>query len=314
MHIYHALPELPLRRRTALTIGNFDGVHRGHRALIHAVIEHAQSRGWQAGVLTFNPHPAAVLRPDVKQQYLTTIDERLELLAGLGVDFTVVYPFTLETASQPAAVFMARLKAALSLAALWVGPDFALGRGREGNVDALRTMGQEMGFEVHVIAPQVLGDDEVRSGRIRQQLLAGDVALAAANLGWRYRVTGVVVRGARRGHSLGFPTANLATPPERLLPANGVYATWAWVENGPPHGLQCYASVTNIGVRPSFDNGERTVETHLLDYSADLYGRRLALEFVERLRPELKFPSVDALRAQIAQDCARAREMLRSEC
>lgn len=313
MRIYHVLPELPMARPSALTIGNFDGVHRGHQALIHAMQESARQHGWQAGLLTFNPHPSAVLRPDTAQRYLTTIDERLELLAGLGLDFTIVYPFTLETANQPARVFVSRLKASLNLAGLWVGPDFALGRGREGDVDALRLMGQEMGFELHVLTPQLVGDGEVRSGRIRQQILDGEVALAAANLGWRYRVSGVVVSGAHRGRNIGFPTANLAVPDERLLPANGVYATWAWIENGIADKIECHASVTNIGVRPSFDNGQRTVETHLLDFSGDLYGRRLALEFVQRLRPEMKFPGIDALREQIAQDVETARAILRNE-
>jgi riboflavin kinase/FMN adenylyltransferase len=153
----------------------------------------------------------------------------------------------------------------------------------------------------------------VRSGRIRQQILDGEVALAAANLGWRYRVSGVVVTGAHRGGSLGFPTANLAVPEDRLLPANGVYATWAWIENGSTDKLECHASVTNIGVRPSFANGQRTVEAHLIDFAGSLYGRRLALEFVQRLRPEMKFPSIDALRTQIERDVEMARQILRSE-
>lgn len=312
MQIYHALPELPLARPSALTIGNFDGVHLGHRALIHTMLENARRRGWLAGVLTFNPHPATVLRPAGNHLYLTTVDERLDLLSGLGVDYTVVYPFTLATAAMSAGEFVAQVRAALNLAGLWVGPDFALGRGREGNVAALKELGQAWGFEVHVIEPQTVDGVEVRSGRIRQLLLEGEVARAAAGLGWRYRVAGVVTKGASRGHRIGFPTANLAVPPERLLPANGVYATWAWIENGDGEALQCYPSVTNIGVRPSFDNGQRTVEAHLLDFQGDLYGRRMALEFVERLRPEMKFPSVDALRSQIQQDIARARTLLRT--
>ncbi|MCS6845383.1 MAG: bifunctional riboflavin kinase/FAD synthetase [Caldilineales bacterium] len=312
MQIYHGLPELPLARPSALTIGNFDGVHLGHRALIHTMLESARRRGWQGGVLTFHPHPAAVLRPHTNQLYLTTMDERLELLSGIGVDFTVVYPFTLATANLPAAEFVAQVARAVNLAGLWVGPDFALGRGREGNVEVLAALGRTMGFEVYVIEPQTIGGVEVRSGRIRQLLLEGDVAAAAEGLGWRYRVSGVVVPGASRGHRIGFPTANLAVAAERLLPANGVYATWAWIENGGDNGLQCYASVTNIGVRPSFDNGQRTVEAHLLDFSGNLYGRRMALEFVERLRPEMKFPGVDALRSQIQQDIARARAILRA--
>lgn len=312
MVVFRQLPNPPLAQPSALTIGNFDGVHLGHQALIRRMQDHARQHGWLAGLLTFDPHPVSVLRPDVPQAYLTTPGERVELLRGLGLDYTVVYPFSMETARTPAAEFVSRLKATLRLEALWVGPDFALGRDREGDVAGLQRMGQQMGFEVQVMPPHTVQGGEVRSGRIRQDLLAGDVAQAARGLGWRYRVSGVVVAGASRGRTIGFPTANLEVSPQRLLPANGVYATWAVLEEQAPGAPRSYASVTNIGVRPSFDNGQRTVETYLLDFEGDLYGQPITLEFVERLRPEQRFPSLEALQAQIAADVATARQILQA--
>lgn len=310
MIVFYHLPNPPLAQPSALTIGNFDGVHLGHQALIRQMQEHAEQHGWLAGLLTFDPHPASVLRPGASRAYLTTLAERLDLLRGIGLDYTVIYPFTPETAAMAASEFMGQLKAALRLEALWVGPDFALGRNREGDVQGLRQLGQQLGFQVRTIAPQAMDGDEVRSGRIRQDLLAGDVTRAAGRLGWRYRVSGVVVEGARRGRSIGFPTANLQVPAERLLPANGVYATWAWLEGPAPGQLRSLPSVTNIGVRPSFDNGQRTVEAHLIDFAGDLYGQQLTLEFVERLRSEQRFPDLESLKAQIATDVARARQLL----
>ena len=307
MRVYHNLPVPPLDTPSNLSIGNFDGVHLGHQALLRAMAVDAHQRGQQAGLLTFDPHPATVLRPHSPQPYLTTIAERLAVLQDVGLDFIVVYPFTLETARTPAPTFIARLKDALRLGALWVGPDFALGRNREGDVDALRTLGETTGFTVHTIDPQTIGGDEVRSGRIRQHLQEGQVEIAAQLLGRPYLINGIVVDGAHRGRTIGFPTANLSVPPGRLLPANGVYATWVTLDDGPSIRLP---GVTNVGVRPSFDNGHRTVETHLLDFSGDLYGCPMTLEFVAHLRPEMRFPGVDALREQIGRDVDAARRIL----
>lgn len=307
MRTYYDLPDPPFSTPTNLTIGNFDGVHLGHQALIRRLIADARAARRHAGLLTFHPHPAAVLRPEVNHQYLTTIDQRLAIFDGLGLDFAVVYPFTRATAATPARQFMAQLQAALNLVYLLVGPDFALGRNREGNVEALRAFGAVDGYTVQTIEPQILGEDEVRSGRIRRDLAGGDVASAARQLGRPYQIEGQVVDGAHRGSTIGFPTANLDVPAERLLPANGVYATWSTVAG------QRRASVTNIGVRPSFDNGLRTVEAHLLDFQGDLYGQLLTLEFVARLRSEMRFSGIDALRAQIARDVATARDILRDE-
>lgn len=310
MRTYHALPNPPLNMPCNLAIGNFDGVHRGHQALLRAMIDDARRYGRQAGLLTFDPHPAALLRPDRVHSYLTTVPERLEVFGGLPLDFAVAYPFTLETARTPAAGFMALVQQAVQMAALWVGPDFALGRNREGDVPALRAIGRELGYTVHTIEPHLLDGEEVRSGRIRSYLLEGDVQAAAQQLGRLYQVTGRVVAGAQRGRTIGFPTANLAVPDERLLPANGVYATWARLDDDPLMRGQRLASVTNVGVRPSFDNGQRTVETHLLAFDGNLYGRPLTLQFAARLRPEQRFSSVEALTAQIGRDVAAARRLL----
>ncbi len=310
MRVFHTLPNPPLDSPSNLAIGNFDGVHRGHQALLSAMIDDARLHGRLAGLLTFDPHPSAVLRPGRVHSYLTTMAERLEALAELPLDFAVVYPFSLETARTPARDFVGSVQQALRMAALWVGPDFALGRNREGDVGALQGMGQELGFALHVIEPQLLGGEEVRSGRVRDYLQAGDVQAAAQQLGRPYQVTGEVVAGAQRGRSIGFPTANLAVPEGRLLPANGVYATWAHLDDDPLMRGRRLPSVTNIGVRPSFDNGQRTVEAHLLDFDGDLYGRPLTLLFAARLRPEQRFPNVDALVAQIGRDAAAAREIL----
>ena len=305
MRTYYDLPDPAFSTPNNLTIGNFDGVHLGHQTLILTLIADARAAGNHAGLLTFHPHPTAVLRPEVKHQYLTTIDQRLAIFEALGLDFAVVYPFTRATAATPARQFMAQLRAALNLACLVVGPDFALGRNREGNVEALREFGALDGYKVETIEPQILGDGEVRSGRIRGDLAQGDVESAARQLGRLYQIAGDVVDGAHRGRTIGFPTANLDVPADRLLPANGVYATWSTVAG------QRRASVTNIGVRPSFDNGLRTVEAHLLDFQGDLYGQQLTLEFVARLRPEMRFSGIDALREQIARDAATARDILR---
>ena len=341
MKIFYDLPDPPLPNPAALTIGNVDGVHLGHQALLQAMLADATRKGWQAGLLTFAPHPVAVLRPRQTPLYLMTLAERLALLQSLrfpvpsspssipeslpgplklpadassdllrrSLDFIVVHPFSQATARMSARDFMAILHHAIGLKSLWVGPDFALGRNRSGDVTALRAIGQEMGFDVNVITPQLLDGSEVRSGRIRQHLLDGEVAQAAQKLGRPYQVTGEVVRGAQRGRTLGFPTANLAVNEGRLLPANGVYATWVSLAN-EGSGSASHPAVTNIGVRPSFGSGRRTVETHLIDYQGDLYGHQLKLQFVERLRPEQHFASINELRDQIAHDVAMARRIL----
>lgn len=303
MDVFDSYPSLT--DAVYLTIGNFDGVHRGHQMLVCELSAAAHAQGARAGLLTFEPHPVAVLRPDVQVLRLTTNEERADLLAALGLDFVIVFPFTRETAATPAADFLAALTAHLPLRELWVGPDFALGRGREGNTERLAELGQTMGFAVRVIPPFDWNGEHVRSSRIRSLLNEeGAVEQAAELLGRPYRLWGEVVEGAKRGRQLGFPTANLRVPEERLLPAYGVYACWAW------RGDRGYPAVVNIGVRPSFDNGHPSVEAFLLDFSGDLYGETLGLSFMARLRGEKKFPNIGELIAQIRADAQRAQEIL----
>lgn len=291
-----------------LTIGNFDGVHRGHQALVAALAEAAHAAGCRAGLLTFDPHPLAVLRPDLPLVSLTSIAERAEFLAALGLDFMLVLPFTHQTAALSADEFMAEVAQHLALRRLWVGPDFALGRGREGNVGRLAAIGAQLGFEVHVVAPFSWQEQPVRSSRIRSLLSEAGAAEEAANLlGRPYALWGQVAEGDRRGRRLGFPTANVVPPSDRLVPANGVYACWAW------RGSRGYPAVVNVGVRPTFDDPQRatrSIEAYLFDFTGDLYGQELGLSFVARLRGEQRFPDAAALRAQIEADVAAGRRIL----
>ncbi|MCC7355270.1 MAG: bifunctional riboflavin kinase/FAD synthetase [Anaerolineae bacterium] len=305
MHIYHDLSTVYLAGECALTIGSFDGVHRGHQALIAKLVSSARTNGWLAGLLTFDPHPAVVLRPQQPLDYLTLLPERLRLLEELGLDFVVVHPFNRETAQTSARHFVEALGRHLGLRELWAGPDFALGRNREGNLPALRQIGAELGFSVREVAPFLLNNVEVRSGNVREALWKGDVAAAAAMLGRPYRLPGRVEKGEQRGQGLGYPTANLSVLPGRVIPAYGIYAAWAEVE-----GRRWMAAVS-IGVRPTFgEDNRRTVEAYLLDFQGDLYGQEVALEFVARLRDELRFDTVADLISQMERDVAQTRHLL----
>ncbi|PWH18409.1 MAG: bifunctional riboflavin kinase/FMN adenylyltransferase [Anaerolineae bacterium] len=288
-----------------LTIGVFDGVHRGHQEIIHQLTAGAHADGAPAVLLTFRPHPAKVLAGrDIP--CLTTPEERAEILFSLGVDEVITLPFTRDLAERTAEDFMTELKSRLGLHKLLIGYDFALGKGRAGDFHRLREIGKWLGYEVQAIAPVRFSDEIISSTLIRQTVAEGAVRLAAAKLGRYYSVQGPVVPGDGRGRTLGIHTANIDIPAEKALPANGVYATWAWVQH------QKYPSVTNIGLRPTFTAGAvlPRVETHLLDYSGDLYGNSLKIEFVERLRGEQKFATVQDLVAQIQSDIERTREML----
>jgi riboflavin kinase/FMN adenylyltransferase len=306
---------------TVLTIGNFDGMHRGHQALLQRLRSIAatldQRHGashYQTGLVTFDPHPLAVLRPEHPQTLLTTPQERLALAAALGIDLGVIQTFTPELARLEARDFLRLLKEHLGLAVLVVGPDFALGRNRTGDIDTLHQLGDELGYTLHVVEPITWhGETQVRSSAIRQALAQGDVQTAADMLGRPYAIAGTVVVGDGRGRQLGIPTANVQTAPEKLLPADGVYATLAQVQSSS--GVGIFASVTNLGKRPTVGGHERRLETHLLDFpppgrSDDLYGQTLTLALVDRLRGEQRFPNLDALVSQIHTDIAEARAIL----
>ena len=299
-----ALPEQYAARESIVTVGAFDGIHIGHQTLIGGLVARAREEGRAAGLVTFYPHPSVVLHPDRPARYLTTPGEKAVLLEPLGLDWMVVILFTPQLARMPARAFVGALYARLHMRVLWVGPDFALGRGRAGDLPTLRELGREMEFEVHEVPYYGSDDTRVSSTHIRALVRRGHVAEAARMLGRYYSVSGEVVHGAHRGRCLGYPTANLDVHPERLVPANGIYATFVRL------GSDRRDSVTSIGIRPTFDGGERRIETYLLDYHGDLYGHDLVLEFVARMRPEERFADAEALVAQIDRDVIQAREIL----
>ncbi len=304
MQHIHSLTDITLTN-SWLTIGVYDGVHRGHQEIVQKLTAGAHAIGASAVVLTFSPHPATVLgKREVK--CLTTPDERADLLSALGVDVIVTHPFDESIAGLSAREFMARLKEHLGVSHLLMGYDFALGKGREGNATRLAELGREMGYTIEVV--QAVSDESgvISSTEIRKLIGLGDVAEAAGLLGHSYSLHGLVVHGNGRGRTINFPTANIEYADGKLIPANGVYACWAWV-----NGIR-YASAVNVGVRPTFKSEARRplVEAFILDFNSNIYGQDVRLEFVSRLRNELKFPSVDALVEQMQHDVAWARELL----
>jgi riboflavin kinase/FMN adenylyltransferase len=305
MHHYRSLNDVSLKN-SWLTIGVFDGVHRGHQEILTNLTAGAHENGAPAAVLTFWPHPAVVLgkRSDLKS--LSTPEERADLLGALGVDVVITQPFTPDFAKLSALDFMRLVSERLGLHSLWIGYDFALGHNREGNLERLTEIGSELGYGVKAINPVMNGEDLLSSSLIRQRIRSGEVARAAENLGRFYALSGPVVHGDGRGRRINIPTANIDYPKDKVIPANGVYACWAWV------GGERYPAATNIGINPTFTPDKETsnVEAHLLDFDRDLYGQELRLEFVEHLRDELRFSSVGALLEQIHADIAQTREIL----
>jgi riboflavin kinase/FMN adenylyltransferase len=294
-----------------LTIGNFDGVHLGHQRIIGLAVEKARAKGGTAVAYTFRPHPQVALRPGAQVALLLTYDEKLEFLAAQGLDVTIEEPFSREFSTvEPQHFFTDAILRRLSAQAIVVGYDFAFGKERSGNLQALEAFCKNAGVELTVVPPQRSDTEVVSSSRIRQHLAAGEVDAASGLLGREFFYRGVVVRGEGRGRKIGFPTANLKIENKTTLPY-GVYATWAVLE-----GRQI-PSVTNVGVRPTFSEVDgpelpALVETHLLDTTMDLYGKTLEVRFVKRLRAEQRFAGVDALKAQIATDAAQARALLKS--
>ena len=287
-----------------LALGNFDGLHRGHAKIIDRVRRRAGERGGTPAAMTFDPHPPRVVRPDKAPPLLMTTEQRLEALGRAGMQGVAVVRFTPEMSQWDPEMFVRIVLVEwLRVAEVWVGANFLFGHDRAGTFTVLRALGARFGFRAEKIDAVRYKDFVVSSTRIRRLVGEGRVDEAGALLGHHYFIDGSVVHGDARGRELGFPTANLATANE-LLPPNGVYATTASVD-----GIE-HPSVTNIGTRPTFDQGTGVhVEAHLLDGSRDLYGARVRLSFVQRLRDERAFPDVDALRAQIDADCRAARRL-----
>lgn len=306
MEIVQGLPQPINEHPTVLTIGAFDGVHRGHQHLISSAVRRARARGFQAAALTFDPHPDLVLHPRRERLYLADLEERGEQIAALGADLLIVLPFTHEVMALSAQQFMSWICRAITLRELWIGWDFALGRRREGDLARLREIGRELNYTVHPVEPFTLDGLTVSSTGIRALLRAGDVAGVVPLLGRPFAVRGTVVEGDRRGRTIGFPTANIAVDEHRMLPGDGVYVCHAWL------GDHRYGAVTNVGVRPTFAGARRTVEAYLLDFAEEIYDETLRLDFLHRLRGEQKFDGISALIEQIGRDVGAAREWLKT--
>ena len=307
MTVLDELARLHSDNPTVVTVGMFDGVHRGHRYLIGRVKEVAAEMGCASAVITFTNHPRSVMRPDTRIPLLNSPEDRLRLLSETGVDLVVPLTFTLEFSYLRAREFVEFLLRSLNMRGLVIGPDFAFGYQREGTPDVLAALGEELGFSVEIVEPVTFDDLVVSSTEVRRCVEAGDVAHAAAMLGRAFAISGFVEEGDRRGRTIGFPTANVAVEPGFIVPGHGVYATWTQADG------RTYLSATNIGVRPTFGGGGRQIETHLLDYDGDLYNAKLWVAFARKLRNEQPFSGVDALVAQLQRDVAAAREALEEE-
>ena len=291
----------PDARPSAVALGIFDGVHLGHRAILGTALTLARAGGMEAVACTFDPHPAEILHPDKAPRAITTLDERLGLIAEVGIDAVVVLAFSRELAAiEPEAFVKDVVVERLRAREVVVGYDHRFGRGARGDARLLEDLAGRGGFRAHVVPPMTVDGVAVSSTGIRATLQRGDVATAARHLGRPYSIAGPVTAGAGRGRTLGFPTANIE-PTRPVLVALGVYRGLVEVEG------RSYPAVVNVGVRPTFGETTVAVEAHLLDFSGDLYGRWVRLDFLERLREEMRFPSVDDLKAQVMRDIASAR-------
>jgi riboflavin kinase / FMN adenylyltransferase len=303
------LHEFPAREAggpgSVVTIGSFDGVHIGHQRLLERVRRAGARRALTAVAVTFDPHPRCVVDPSGCPPLLSSLDDRVELLGRCGAERVLVIPFTPELSTWSADRFAATLTESLGMRLLIVGPGFALGRGREGNLEFLGRLGARRGFRVTTVAPSTRGGRPVSSGRIRAAVAGGSFSEAMSMLGRPYVLEGVVERGEGRGAGLGVPTANLGVAVSRCIPAAGVYA--GWLDFGDGWRL----AATGIGTRPTFGGGSVTVEAHVLDFDGDLYGRRARLALTRRIRPERAFTSIAALEVAMARDIERTREILR---
>ena len=301
MRLFHGTDNAEIQRPTVLTLGVFDGLHLGHQLIMQTVVERARELNAVPTVITFDPHPRAVLHPESAPPLLQTLDQKVEGFGVLGIEQTIVVRFTPEFATIRAEDFLREVvKGRLNAKAVYLGRGFAFGHDREGNIDLLRRVSEELGFLADEVPEVQVRRQRVSSSRVRELLAEGKVNLARRLLGRPYGVEGPVERGAERGKQLGFPTANLH-PRNRVIPRNGVYVTGALV------GGEWRRSVTNVGVRPTFEAvAEPSVETFVMNWAGDLYGDVIRVRFLHRLRDERKFSSVDELKRQIDKDVERA--------
>lgn len=304
MQVEQELGKFRLDQDSLITIGVFDGVHLGHKHLISQLRELAGQQDLRSIVITFRQHPQEILTPDSHPPFLTDIEEKTRLLQNEKVDAVIVLSFTPELSQLDAREFINLLQNTLRMRGLVIGPDFALGRNHAGNISALHQLGLELGFSVKVIPPVFINGDVVSSTAIRRALASGDMEKVRRFMGRPFNLHGRVIHGKGRGADLGFPTVNLDIRPDQAVPGDGVYSTLASVEG------KTFDSVTNVGKNPTFGRNERTVETFLLDYHDNLYEREVRVDFIRKLRGEIKFKDAGELKKQIAEDIKQAREIL----
>jgi len=315
--IFRSLEEVRFDPNGVITVGTFDGLHRGHQAILDELKQEAAARKGRATVVTFDPHPQIVLqRPDKPPaQILTTTEEKLALLQQKEVDRIFVIPFTVEFSRTPSEAFVREiLHRRVGMQAMVIGHDHGFGKNREGDFATLERMGKELRFAVKEVSPFETNGVTLSSTKVREALLNGEIEKASQYLGRPYALAGLVERGEERGRMLGFPTANLRPADDKkLMPANGVYAVRVEIENLKTTEAKEYSGMMNIGVRPTFGKMTRTIEAHLLDFSGDLYGATLNVHFIARLRNEQKFDSPQALMEQLQRDKFASRRILEND-
>ena len=306
MLVEEELASLSPKKDMLLTIGVFDGVHRGHKYLLSQLKELAKRQNLLSGVVTFRQHPQQMLSPQTKLPCLTDLARRTNLLKNEGIDAIITLSFTPELAQLSPRQFLSLLKKYLRMRGLVIGPDFALGQNREGDATTLRALGQDMNFSVTVVSPIVVNGEVVSSTTIRNALAKGNMKKVSNLIGLSFSLHGRVSTGVGRGVELGFPTANLDVNSEQALPADGVYATWTYIDD------KAYQSMTNIGRRPTFGDSKRIIEVHILDYYSNLYGCEIKIDIIDRIRGEKQFDTVDKLKKQITGDIKQGRAILNS--
>ncbi len=304
MSVEEELAGLTPQKGMLLTIGVFDGVHLGHKYLLSELVEQARLKNLISGVVTFKQHPQRLLKPQSSLPFLTNLPQKIKLLKDEGVEAIITLSFTLELAQTGTHQFVSLLQKYLRMRGLVLGPDFSLGRNKEGNVAVLRALGQSMNFSLTVVPEITINGEVVSSTAIRNTLSRGNMRKVHDMLGRYFSLEGRVISGTGRGVELGFPTANLDIDPERALPADGIYATWTYIEN------QRYQSVTNIGKRPTFGESEQTVEVYILNFQGNLYRHELKIDIIKRLRREQRFDTIEELKKQIEEDIKQARAIL----
>ena len=290
-------------KETVVTIGGFDGVHQGHRHLLRQVVELAGDQ-YVPTVVTFSNRPITVLRPGTEPSYLTTLDQRIDLIKEQGIQTVISLEFTLELAQVTAADFANGLSESLMMKGLILGPDSAVGKDRQGDLPFMQQQGEQLGFWARSVDTLEIEGQPVKSRRIREAVASGNLEVCPGLLGRNHTLSGVVVVGDQRGRTLGFPTANINVDPQVLLPGDGIYATWAIIDG------ERHQAATSIGIRPTFGLSQRLVEVFVMDFNADLYGKTIGVEFIKKVRDQEKFDGLDALIRQINQDVDDCRLVL----